>query len=588
MKNKLIALFLLLALMFCFTGCGEHIDAINPGGGNTSSGGNNDGGNDNPGGGNTSSGEETTDIKNTVTVMLEGSVYTGSSESDRIMVRWTDGKTSYTAPLGEDGRAEMTGLDGDYTVTLLNVPDGYSYNPNIYKTTNDKRDIRIELITLTKTVGEGSGLYKCISIKRTGTYRANIKKEGEIIYYEFKPTRAGLYIVESMMDISAEMYNPILKVYTGTTAAKFEQDEVDGGGTSAIYTKNFLYKINVAEEFLGNVFTFAVRVEGKDAEYPTYVDFTVAYGGAATDRYDPDASIMIPEFIPGELNYFDMLLYDTIDPSLLTEEDKSNATYAWLKAYREYLKADMDKFGSSWIVASERVGTTNVFNDDSFRLNPADGYYHHYDEVRYAATDGWGPILYAEISVTSSVLGSNLSTIEYAGNKTLTVSEGEENYKLFVEGSYELTLSHGDSGPYFCNSDCDCYKAYNTERLAFLSAVSAYKAALDAAESDLLPYANAIREARKRISYTNGGFCDSRCTDCNKTCRKLPLENAYQMGYANIAIDGRVAVTEELKIFLQKLAESQRYFSDGNGWIETQGYTAFEDSQWLFLCGYYR
>ena len=62
-------------------------------------------------------------------------------------------------------------------------------------------------------------------------------------------------------------------------------------------------------------------------------------------------------------------------------------------------------------------------------------------------------------------------------------------------------------------------------------------------------------------------------------------------GYADWCnADGVVPVTEELAEFLQKFAISQRYFADGDGWVETnsrKSIDAYEDSQWLFACGYY-
>lgn len=57
-------------------------------------------------------------------------------------------------------------------------------------------------------------------------------------------------------------------------------------------------------------------------------------------------------------------------------------------------------------------------------------------------------------------------------------------------------------------------------------------------------------------------------------------------GYVND--DGVYPVNEELKDFLMNFSISQGYFSDGNGWAETEGhYNSSERNQWLFSCGYY-
>ncbi len=598
MKRIIIALLLLLSIVFALTACGERIPAKDPGDdtGDVTPGGDTPGGNTpgtDPGDGD-GDGEGTTPEEKedpfTVTVMLDGKPYvppTVADESKAVKIRWTDGETYHTAVLGSDGKASIADLDGDYTVTILNLPDDYIYNPNINKTDNDNKNISIDIMTVTDTYGAGTGLYKCIYIKKPGAFRANIKKAKQVVYYEFIPTKAGLYYVESMVDISTEMYNPILKVYTGTSAAKFEQNEIDDGGISGTYTKNFRYVLDISDEIIGNSFTFAIRVEGKDAVYPTCVDFSVVYAGAATDTSRDSAEIMIPEYIPSYLNYFDMWFYSYLLEEHFSPDDYENPTYKWMREYEEYLQKDMEKFGYGYKNSSVYIGGMYVFQEDFYRLNPDDGYYHVYDEVKYALNGGWGPILYADITNACQFMEDSLSTMEYRGNKALTVSDGTENYKLFIEGSYELTLSHGDSGPYFCNNTCPCYKIYEEAKLAFSNAIMEYVTAISDGLPDIQNYVNKMITARENVKHTNGGMCDESCTDCNPTCRHLPEEHRFQMGYANISVGGRAPVTEELKIFLQKLSESQRYFADGNGWVEEGGYTAFEDSQWLFACGYY-
>ena len=64
-------------------------------------------------------------------------------------------------------------------------------------------------------------------------------------------------------------------------------------------------------------------------------------------------------------------------------------------------------------------------------------------------------------------------------------------------------------------------------------------------------------------------------------------------GYADLAnADGVVPVTEELALFLQRyVSNSQFFFADGEGVIENDPdhpIDAYEDSQWLFACGYYK
>lgn len=59
----------------------------------------------------------------TVTLTVEGKPYVPSADTP-ISVRWSDGFSLHTAPVGSDGTARIGGLDGDYAVTLTAFPKG--------------------------------------------------------------------------------------------------------------------------------------------------------------------------------------------------------------------------------------------------------------------------------------------------------------------------------------------------------------------------------------------------------------------------------------------------------------------------------
>lgn len=69
-------------------------------------------------------------------------------------------------------------------------------------------------------------------------------------------------------------------------------------------------------------------------------------------------------------------------------------------------------------------------------------------------------------------------------------------------------------------------------------------------------------------------------------------------GFKYLNANGAYPVNEELKMFLQRYALSQRLFYDGFGFAEMSGvdqegnpnpaYNSDEESQWLYACGYYR
>ena len=519
--KKIISLILIFVLLFSLASCGEYVPPADDNGKGD--------GSDNSGGDGSDQGAQQVGEPFTIKVLYQGKAYTPPEvfdESLAVKVRWSDGKTIQTATLDEDGTAKCYGLDGEYAISLLNLPDGVTFDPNKYVASNENRDVVVELLTLTEATGDGRDPLKCIHLSRTGVYRAEVTRDGQEIFYEFEPTKAGIYTIESMMDISANAYDPKIDIYVGTFANKYREKRIDGGGPSGNYTTNFSYTVKVDEKFIGNVYTFAIILDGKDATYPVNVDFKITYGG---------------EY------HYDWIISNFVYPSFIP----NNSTYDnWYSDYASYLASDREKYGDSeYVIASvdSVVGNKkNIFDDQYFRLNPDDGYYHVYHEERYAMYGGWGPILYANITIPTEFIDVPFNGIEYMGNRNLTLSKGTENYKLFVEGYNRLIQS--DSS-YFCVTNCPCIA-------------------------------------------TNGGACtvEDNCSSCTDDCRHISAKYKNQRGYADIAIEGRCPVTEELKDFLQKYSVSQNLFSDGNGWAEENHvprFDAYEDSQWLFACGFY-
>ena len=524
--KKIILLLTAIVVIFSLFACGEYNPADEPVDNNTGT----DEAPKDEGSDDVNKGEGYTF---TATLVFEdnGTIFIPEDQSDperMLKVRWTDGSNYYTVPVGADGKAVCEGLDGDYSVTLINLSGEYTYNPNIYVANNDNRDVEIRIHSLNYGRGDGTGLYDCIEIDELGVYRAEIKSEGQIVYFQFTPPRPGVYVIESWMDVTAGMYNPLADVYHGSSQFKYPDDTLDDGGASQGYTKNFKKVIKIAESFIGNCYTYGVKVDGKDSVYPVYVDFAITYeGGYTYDGISKD--FVLPTFIP-------------------------NYKYAeWYEEYIDYLSAERAKYGDDYHDASVMIDGKRIFDQNNYKLNTADGYYHVFDLEKYASTGGWGPILYADISRGMKFIDASFHEIEYKGNNALTLNGGTQNYKVFIEGYYNIVSHTGDpndraSGPYFCTSDCPCLA-------------------------------------------TNGGCCaiEDHCTKCTPDCRHLPSSGIGQRGYADIAIDGRCPVTEELRVFLQAYCVKEKLFSDGNGWAEqyVPRYDAYEDSQWLFACGYY-
>ena len=181
-------------------------------------------------------------------------------------------------------------------------------------------------------------------------------------------------------------------------------------------------------------------------------------------------------------------------------------------------------------------GTTSVlaFRGENYQVSPVTGVYHCYDVEKYANDPygfgaGYGPVLFGKISVATRFFDETFVTVEQRGNKALTVSNGTENYKLFIEG------------------------------FAHIQAM---------ANSDI-----------------GGGQLQGYPGDFD------PDKYYGFLGYNDfVNSDGLTPVTPELKEFFQKYSVNQRLFNDGNGVAEEWAnpkVDALEEDQWLFACCYY-
>lgn len=188
-----------------------------------------------------------------------------------------------------------------------------------------------------------------------------------------------------------------------------------------------------------------------------------------------------------------------------------------------------------------------MFDEDNYKVwnvsEGGDGVYHVYDPDKYSETGGYGPVLVAYITEACRFIDRSFTTIEDAGNNALIVN-GNQNYRLFIEGFAALA----EAG-YYCVTDCICHLDGST--LA----------------------------------------CLAGCPDCSKDCTPATAAEMAVKGYADLVnADGVAPVTPELKEFLQSFSITRGYFADGEGWVETNSQNpidSYEDSQWLFACGYY-
>ncbi len=515
--KRILAALLAFVMTLSMFACGEYHSAIG-GGGNKLP----DGSAQQP----TLDNDPTNDF--TVRLRLNGEAYIPKTA---INVYWNDGYSIHIAPIDSTGTATIDGLDGDYKVTLSTTPSGYAYDPNAYIATNDERHIIIDMYDLNLVMGAGTSLYSCFEIGGTGVYSVTIKEEAidsdgdgsliQKVYFEFAPQINGTYTIESWANTVDDEVNPICTAYYGSSAYKYGAYTVTDVGAGGSFTRNFVHTINIADENISTggsqVFTFAVSAETKSGVYPVTYTFAVKRNGGF-DHNRPEKQIVVPTF--------------------------------------DWTDFDFDAFNS--LAGGNLVGAQTPYSEGSSKMvldqehyriweksEGGDGIYHVYDKDKYPETNGYGPILVAYITKPISPLDLPFTEIEAQGSAYLTVSDGRENYKQFIEG-YEAVASQG----YYCVSNCPCH--------------------IGAGEGT--PKA-----------------CPPSCTNCSAQCTRCPEEMIGKDGYAQLVnADGVVPVTPELAEFLQKLAIQRQYFADGEGTFEKSGIYAYEDSQWLFACGYYK
>ena len=154
--KKIIRIFILLLVLISAVSCGNIEETPSDGGGEIDNPIVNPGGNqgttpDNP--------VVSNKVEFKVSLIYNKEIFIPKS-TENIQVVWADDYMQYTSTIGNDGYAKIE-LDGDFHVFLNTIPEGYSYNPNIYNADNDNPVVEIELYRLARiSKGQGTELYK--------------------------------------------------------------------------------------------------------------------------------------------------------------------------------------------------------------------------------------------------------------------------------------------------------------------------------------------------------------------------------------------------------------------------------------------
>lgn len=459
----------------------------------------------------------------TVSLRLDGQAYTPTVS---ISAYWRNNYDIYIAPFGEDGIARIDGLETAYDANY-----------------------RVTLSNVPYGYGYDPNAYEVNNESRSvviDMYTLNtLNGSGLSLDSCYNLTQTGVYSVtipKAGQNVFIEFAPQVSGTYSIESWADVYDDGINPIATG--YYGSSVYKHS----------PYRVTKEGECGSFTRNFIHTVEI-----------ASQMISSSGGGSQTFTFAVTAESkngVYPVTLSFAVKRNGDFDLDGAKRVWVepKADLSHFdfeafnalAGGTIVGAETLypGTTNsyMFDEDNYKIwtiaSGGDGVYHVYDPVKYPETGGYGPVLVAYISKPCRFLNLAFTEIESAGNKVLTVN-GNENYKQFIEG-FEAVASAG----YYCVSICKCH-----------------------------PKSASVRA------------CPTGCVNCHPTCTPCDPNMMNKPGYASYCnADGVAPVTQELAEFFQKYSISQRYFADGDGWVEKNkaiAIDAYEDSQWLFPCGYY-
>lgn len=394
-------------------GCGIYTDAVETPGSGAGSGGSSSGG------GSTSSDGYTSTVSIVTTEKDEDgeTVYVPYTDTDGITAQWMSLNVAsvQTAEFNSSHYASLSGLDGEYQVTISGLSSTYSYNTNAYTVSNNSREVVIVIyeVTVPRATSSraGTSLAYAYQISDMGVYRTTIETEGQVVWFKFSPTQSGSFSLSSWANATEDLVDPVLTAYFGSSSWINTNNPVtvDTGGTAGIFTTNFLYQTNFSSDMVGGTCVFTIGARSYTGGYPVTVDFCLAYDGDYVIS-TTEERVVIPE-----------------EEFKLAEDESGTLTFV-------YEETGYDNDGVSYAVLDQRL----------VGLNQEDGYYHLLDDNGQPN----GPLLYAYISSASPLYGSTaIIDVEDTGNNSLTiyVDEDRRDYALMLQG-YDLAYYKWLSG----------------------------------------------------------------------------------------------------------------------------------------------
>ncbi len=213
---------------------------------------------------------------------IEEDVFTGylatvlypdmSPVQGNVSVQWCDNKTCYMPiVVDQNGVAKNTTLkNGTYYIHLLNIPSGYTYNPNIYTATSDDKHVEIVLIPHSNFVnGEGNKQNPYVIGKDGYTISFDGIGASNVKYFSYTATETGkIQLISLAVDkLATNEIDP----YLGFLGTSIDNTPDTSGNVSDI--KNFTYDFDVVS---GTTYYFAIFVSSAQS-FPAEFDICLTF-----------------------------------------------------------------------------------------------------------------------------------------------------------------------------------------------------------------------------------------------------------------------------------------------------------------------
>ncbi|MGN0804444.1 MAG: hypothetical protein ACI4MS_03575 [Candidatus Coproplasma sp.] len=511
---------------------------------------------------------------------------------ESLQIQWQNKRTGerHYAHLDENGKAVCEGIQGDFQVTLVFLPTGFTYEPNSQTADNVEKNIEIRLFKVQDigTKYQYQYRYYYFKLGSTGAYSIDLNSSADRVLFQYTPPEQGTYSFRTLVDITANYVNPKLNMRTGNPSYinMAPEDQLpadqrqDGGGPEGTYTKNVYWQYKIAASYVGNCFYFELYSETRDEAkgYPITVYFLIERDGDYSDSYTTTEVEVTEDFTKTPETPSGTFKASPYRPGVSNNKLDQKSVILNTPTGRKgkklmMLNTEEGRNGREVLMLNteEGRGNKNVEMGANATLNDGKYYKFTYD----SATDIY--------TLTDVAVKDKVANIDDFANSVVIGANVKYN-----DGEY-----------YYYNYDEEYGMFVLTEKYAGKITAECLVLGEQASYNDGYYYYYDYDESKGIYTLTDRVYAklNSANVVMNFASKTPPVSVKNLEGYSYTKFlaeyqdhcnsDGCYAVNEEVMLFLQRYAVSQRLFNDGNGYAELLGFNSDEYSMWMFACGYY-